>query len=100
MSERAGNVVPLEPTGAGSASSRSEWSGSSSAGRRALVQRSRMQRHQTTKPYRVLSTSKRWGTETRRYPDGTVVTVDTRPNASRETGLQVATLREGRGRFR
>ncbi len=95
VSERVSNVVPLEPTGASSASSRPERSGSSSAGRRALAQRS-----QTTKPYRVLSTSKHRGTETRRYPDGSVVTVDTRPNVSRETGLQVATLREGGGRFR
>lgn len=82
MSERAGNVVPLEPTGAGSASSRPERSGWSSAGRRALAQRSRAQRSQTTKPYRVLSTSKHRGTETRRYRDGSVVTVDTRPNAA------------------
>jgi hypothetical protein len=44
-----------------------------STGRRSLVER-----HHTTKRYRVLSTSKRWGVETRRYPDGTVRTIDTR----------------------
>jgi len=49
-----------------------------STGRRALAQRRRKQRSQTTKPYRVMSTSKHEGSETRRYSDGSVVTVDTR----------------------
>ncbi len=44
-----------------------------STSRRSLVGR-----HHTTKRYRVLSTSKRWGTETRRYSNGTVRTIDTR----------------------
>ena len=38
-----------------------------------------VRRRQGTERYRLLSTSKRQGMETRRYPDGSVVTVDTTP---------------------
>ena len=57
--------------------------------RRAIAQRRRVRRSQTTKPYRVLSTSKLQGTETRRYRDGSVVTVDTRSLAARRRGADV-----------
>ena len=56
-----------------------------STGQRAMAQRRRVKRSQTTKPYRVLSTSKLQGTETRRYRDGSVVTVDTRHNTARRS---------------
>jgi hypothetical protein len=50
-------------------------------------------RRQTAKRYRVLSTSKRDGVEVRRYPDGSVVTVDTsadklrRSKKARDSGI-------------
>jgi hypothetical protein len=40
-------------------------------------------RRQSTKQYRLLSTSKRQGMETRRYSDGSVVTVESTPTSGR-----------------
>jgi len=51
------------------------------------IYRRRKQRTQTTKPYRVLSTSKQLGTQTRRCSDGSLVTVDTRPNEARRQNV-------------